>query len=565
MIFHRPALALALAAGLSVLSTPTLAASGNNADMLLHNGRIYTENPQQPWVEAIAIKDGNILALGKDVDLLPLRSAQTEVVDLQGKMAMPGIVEAHSHPVWGGLKQLFQCNFPFTVTPEALADIIQAYVARDDTAWIRGGQWDSSFFKTHNIESPRRWLDAVSGDKAITLTDDTGHNAWVNSKALALLKIDANFQPPSGMSIGREADGKTPNGVLYEGNNYLRAFVPDWSEKQYLAAADYAIQQSNRYGITGIKDADASEAVVKAYHALDTQKGLNANVATAIRISGQAHKHLFDPAEIIRISQTYATPRLKTNYLKIYVDGVPTSVHTAAMLNPYADADAHDPHALGMLVVPEDELKRVVLEFDKAGYGLKMHTAGDRAIRLALDAIEAARQANGKPGTMHELAHAEFISAQDLPRFGSLNAAADFSPYIWYPSPLIDAIRKSVGDRADQMFPARTLLDQHATIIAGSDWPSGVKDNNPWPAIEALLTRADPHGQRAGQTLNKEQAIKLEEALRIFTQAGAKAIGREEQTGTLEVGKSASRPTSSCWTAISSLSRRPTSAIPKSC
>lgn len=364
-------------------------------------------------------------------------------------------------------------------------------MARDDTAWIRGGQWDSSFFKTHNIESPRRWLDAVSGDKAITLTDDTGHNAWVNSKALALLKIDANFQPPSGMSIGREADGKTPNGVLYEGNNYLRAFVPDWSEKQYLAAADYAIQQSNRYGITGIKDADASEAVVKAYHALDTQKGLNANVATAIRISGQAHKHLFDPAEIIRISQTYATPRLKTNYLKIYVDGVPTSGHTAAMLNPYADADAHDPHALGMLVVPEDELKRVVLEFDKAGYGLKMHTA------------------------------------------------ADFSPYIWYPSPLIDAIRKSVGDRADQMFPARTLLDQHATIIAGSDWPSGVKDNNPWPAIEALLTRADPHGQRAGQTLNKEQAIKLEEALRIFTQAGAKAIGREEQTGTLEVGKSA--------------------------
>lgn len=140
MIFHRPALALALAAGLSVLSTPTLAASGNNADMLLHNGRIYTENPQQPWVEAIAIKDGNILALGQDADLLALRSAQTEVVDLQGKMAMPGIVKAHSHPVWGGLKQLFQCNFPFTVTPEALADIIQACVARDDTAWIRGGQ-----------------------------------------------------------------------------------------------------------------------------------------------------------------------------------------------------------------------------------------------------------------------------------------------------------------------------------------------------------------------------------------------------------------------------------------
>lgn len=541
MPFSRSRLAVASLACLAGISTisPIILAASPAADLLVVNGRIYTQNPEQAWVEAIAIRDGKIEAVGSTEQLQSRREDKTQLIDLGGKMAMPGINEAHSHPVWGGLKHLFQCNFPFTVTPDVLANTLKACVARNETLWIQGGQWDSDFFKTHKIASPRAWLDAVSGDKAIVLTDDTGHNAWVNSKALGLLQIDANFTPPSGMTVKHELDSREPNGVLVEANSYIRSFVPDWTDDQYLKAARYAIQESNQFGITGLKDADASEAVVRSYYNLAKQEGLNAHIATAIRISGKNSKHVFDFAEIDRISKQYALPDLKTNYVKIYTDGVPAAAHTAAMLEPYADTHQDDPLSLGALVVPENELDRVVSHLDAAGYGLKMHTAGDRAIRVALNAIEKARNANGPQGLMHELAHSEFVDDQDKPRFKALNVAADFSPYIWYPSGLTDAISSVVGERSRNMFQARMLLDHDATIIAGSDWPSGVKDNNPWPAIESLMTRANPFGQRQGEQLGAEQALNLTEALQIFTQNGAKALGRETETGSLETGKSA--------------------------
>lgn len=182
MRFSRSRLAVAslvCLAGACIISPITWAASPA-ADLLIVNGRIYTQNPKQTWVEAIAIRDGKIEALGSTEQLQSRRGANTQLLDLGGKMAMPGINEAHSHPVWGGLKHLFQCNFPFTVTPDILADTLKACVARSETLWIQGGQWDSDFFKTHKIDSPRKWLDAVSGDKALVLTDDTGHNAWAN-------------------------------------------------------------------------------------------------------------------------------------------------------------------------------------------------------------------------------------------------------------------------------------------------------------------------------------------------------------------------------------------------
>jgi predicted amidohydrolase YtcJ len=178
-----------------------------------------------------------------------------------------------------------------------------------------------------------------------------------------------------------------------------------------------------------------------------------------------------------------------------------------------------------------------LIELDKRGYTVKIHTAGDRSVRIALDAIEATREAIGNKDKRHELAHAGYIDAIDLPRFAELNAVADLCPVIWHPSPIIDAVISAVGrERGERYWPVRDLVDSGAPLLAGSDWPSAVPDANPWSGIEAFVTRRDPRGDAEG-ALWPEQAITLEEAIEIYTMHGARAMRMEDRIGSIEVGK----------------------------
>jgi predicted amidohydrolase YtcJ len=520
--------------------TATTLAQTEQADLILRNGKIYTGNSRQPWAEAVAIKAGKIVAVGPADQVMGYRTGDTTVVDLDSKMAMPGINDAHAHPTWGGLKQLFQCNFPASSTPVQIKERISACIKdQPQSQWIRGGQWSAEFFQRNGIDSPRQWLDAISADKALLLTDDTGHNIWANSKAMGLLNINADTQTPKGSSFEKNPTTGEFTGILLEANGYIKSKLPDWSNAQYLQAARYAVALANSFGITGIKDADANENVARAFYTLDQQAGLSAHVGVAIRISDEHKKNIFDMPQIMRIRDRYRSRHVNTNFAKIYLDGVPTSARTAAMISPYKpDEHTHADNQHGHLLLNADELKSALVELDKQGFTVKIHAAGDQAIRTSLDAIEAMRKVNGNSGLKPELAHAEFIDPADLPRFARLNVTADFSPYIWYPSPISDAIESVVGERARQAWPTRDLLDSGVTVVAGSDWPSVVPDLTPWNAIEALVTRRDPSGQHAG-ALWPQQAIKLEEALGIFTQNGAQALGAGELTGSIEVGKSA--------------------------
>lgn len=507
------------------------------ADLIINNAKIYTVDSSTPWAEALAVKNGKIVFVGTSNDALKWRTDGTEIVDLQQRFLMPGINDAHMHPMLGATKVLFECQFPFTANLSQVKTAVSACVdSSGDEQWVRGGQWGSSFFVEHNVESPRRWLDKISGDKAIILSDDAYHNFWLNSRALKELGIDENTVATPGVEFQLDAQGQL-NGIIIEAFGFVKKTV-HWSEQQYLAAAEKAIDIVNGYGITGIKGTAMAEADAEGFISLADREGLNAHMAVALFTSYGHRTTPIDIEQLNALRDKLENEAIDFSFAKIFMDGVPTVARTAAMLQAYLPVPGETKPNYGVQHLDQDVLTRDLIALDKAGYTVKIHTAGDRSVRTALNAIEAARSANGDSGLRHELAHAGYISAEDMARFKKLNAVADLSPYIWYPSPIMDSVVTALGERGKKYWPVRSLLDSGAPVAMGSDWPAAVPTPNPWPGIEALVTRASPSGTDK-RTLWPEQAVTIVEAVRLFTLEGAKALKLEKTTGSITVGKSA--------------------------
>ena len=512
-----------------------------SADTLLVNGQVYTVNPAQPWAEAIAVRDGRILFVGSDEEAAAYRGEQTEVIDMEGKMAMPGLNDLHVHPVYGFTVQLFECVFPGTATPDVVRQTVTQCVADyPDAEWIIGGQWETDFFIKHDIPSPRRWLDEISGDKAVLLRDTSFHNRWANSKALELAGLTRDSPEIPGGEMVRDKKTGEPNGLLYESaaGPVLR-IIPDWTEEQYLAAAREGVRAANRFGLTGIKEAWATPQGLKAYKTLDENGEVSVHLVTSMSVLPMLDEEKNLNAEILEQMRTAHRGRnVNTDAVKISMDGVPSASRTAAMLADYMPAYEGAPTHNGKQHYTQEELSRLIVQLDKLGMTAKVHTAGDRSVRVTLNAIEVARQANGDSGLRHELAHAGYVDEADIPRFAELDAVAEISPYIWFPSVKVDSIIRAVGEeRGQRYWPVRDLLEAGAQVVAGSDWPAGALSSmNPWVGLEAMVSRTNPWGLRQDR-LWEEQAITLEQALEIYTRSGAKALLLEQDSGSLEAGK----------------------------
>lgn len=509
------------------------------ADTVLINGRIYTGTGNPAWVEAIAVRDGKYLFTGGSQEAGAYVGAGTQRVDLGGAMVMAGINDGHSHPYLGGVKTLYHCVFAPDATPEALADTLRGCVAdKPEAQWVIGGQWASDFFSTNQIDSPRKFLDEVSADKVILLGDDTGHSYWTNSAGLKLAGINADTPDPDGGIIVRDAKGQ-PNGLLHEeAMQSIELLQPKLSLEQLAAALSESMAQANSFGVTGLNEAMTHPELLDAWAHLDQSDAMTLRVTTNLQTPWEYRDTPLDISVYTALREKYQLRRVNANFVKFFLDGVPTTSRTAVMLDDYLTDESHPEPTRGRLLVEPEVMAIDLVALDKAGFTVKLHAAGDGSVRAVLDALQVVRETNGDSGLRHEIAHAGFIDPADLPRFAAMNVTADLSPPLWYSSPVTGSLREALGERAEEYFPVKDLLDSGANVLLGSDWPSITTSVSPWHAIEAFVTRRNPY-TNGQETYWPEQAISLEQALDIVTVQGALALQLEQVTGSIDVGKSA--------------------------
>lgn len=501
------------------------------------HGHVYTVDPARPWVEAFAVSGGRFHALGSDAEIRALAGPGTDIVDLEGHMVLPGLHDMHVHPVLGAMRELYECGFPFTATVAEIVAVVGDCAATVPPGeWIRGGSWAAELLEAS--EPPdRRLLDAVAPDHPVLLIDSAYHNAWLNSRALARLGIGPDTPDPYGGTIVRDTAGR-PTGLLMEAAAYdALQGLPARDPQQYRAAVQWVARKLASYGVTAMKDAVAEKSALVAYRAADLAGELTLRIAACLPWSATIGEPLEEQARDIEERARFASTHVFTDFVKIFVDGIPPG-RTAVFVEPYLP-DASGKDFRGELHVPAAELAAQVTRFDAAGLTVKMHAVGDGAVRAALDAIAAARRANGDSGLRHEVAHATYVHADDVPRFGELGAVAELSPILWHPGPLVDAMTAVLGsERGDHPLPIRSIHAAGGLMVYGSDWPAVSPSMNPWPGLEAMVTRRDPYGHVPG-ALWPEQRLELADAIAVYTLNGARAMRDEHLAGSIAPGKSA--------------------------
>jgi predicted amidohydrolase YtcJ len=496
------------------------------AGLILTNGQICTETGT---AEAIAIeKHGVIVAVGSADMIAQYKGSGTKVVNLAGDTVLPGLHDTHVHPS-SGYKQ--GCNFEqgssLKKVQEAIAECVKESKEND---WITGGQWDADSL---GGMPNRQMLDKVSPDNPVVLRDISGHSSWANSLALEMSGINRDTPNPKGGIIERDKNGH-PTGVLREAAGRLIKYMgkpPTPEETQ--AALMWALNEMLSYGITSLTDAAVSRDLAKTYVALADAGKLKQRVRLCFTWSP---KNVYADT-VITERNLYARDRVCPDCVKIFLDGVPTDSHTAAMVEPYADTvEGRDDQASrkGLLLVPTEDLKQAVTRFDAMGLTVKFHAAGDAAVRQGLDAIEAARLANGFSGQHHNTGHNSFVQMSDIRRARNIAATFEMSPYIWYPNPIIADIAKAIGpERMKRWTPVKDAIDGGGLVVPGSDW-AVVPSVNPWIAIETLVTRQKPGG--GGETLGEAEKITLKQAIDLFTVNSARQMGNANKTGRIEPG-----------------------------
>ena len=523
---------------LTAISVALSAASAMAGDAKAYiNGNIYTADAKHRFVSHVVIQDGIFKYVGDNKAIATSFDKDIKIVDLKGKTIVPGLYDSHIHPIGAGEKLLFQCQIPGNASTDEILDIVKLCASNTpDDAWVVGAGWGAHVLTSKNMPT-LDMLDKVSNGRAVMLTDFSHHTVWANSKAIAQSGMTIDSMASFGDLVIYDKTGQFSGFFLEGAGEAIHNAVPKRTPEQYQMAARTVVSELNKLGVIGAKDSYVYEKEYTTWKALDDKGELNLNVALSWGWPATEGTTLQDKIDKYEQTVRPSSGHLYADFAKLTLDGIPP-MKTASMLEPYMHEHDEEP-VTGSLTMSKQEMKDTLAYLDKQGYTTQVHAVGDNAARIVLDTVAYVRKANGDSGLRHEIAHACIVDPTDLPRFSELNVVPNFSPIFWYPSMIQDGLKMAIGkERAERNCAVKTLSESGAMPTGGSDWPVSA-DVNPWKAMESLITRKDPNGLRATETLWPEERINLLQALEIYTINGAKAQRRDDVAGSITVGKSA--------------------------
>jgi hypothetical protein len=495
-------------------------------DLIVHNGRVFTADGSGTIEEAVAVRGNQVLRVGSNRDINRLRRPQTIVIDADGGAVLPGFNDAHVHLLTGGLALDAVDLRDASDVGQIQQRIVRWIDAHPTEPWLKGRGWTFAAFA--DAPPTRQALDDIVADRPAFLLSADGSAAWVNSRALEMARVTRRTEEPANGAIVKDARTGEPTGLL-KGSavTFVSRLIAEPSRDERGRALRAAVADAHRHGITSVQNADGSERDFDLYESARNRGELKIRIVSALPVTSPLDEHELDRLDAIR-TRYPDDPLVKTGPLKIWLDGT-TEAHTAAMLAPYTTRQ----DARGEPAVAPDDLNRMVRLADAQGWQVMTHAAGDRAVRMALDAYQHASRSNLAPprGRRHRIEHAENIDPGDLRRFRALGVIASMQP--------VDLARAEMRpaalglERASRAWPHRSIVASGARLAFGSDWPAA--SFNPLLGIHAAVTRTTRDGEPQGGWTPSER-ISLRAALEAYTSAPAWASFDEQRKGTLAPG-----------------------------
>lgn len=505
-----------------------------HADKVFLNGKIYTVDVQRSWAEAVAIHNGKFVYVGDNDSARQFIGEHTELTDLNGQMMLPAFFDSHVHLTSGGLQEL-ECNLEGLKDKEEVLPAVARYLEDKnpaDNGWIRGSGWSISY-----IPNPRKeWLDEISTDHPIVLNCNDGHSLWVNSKALELAGITDETEDPLAGEIQRDPETGEATGLLFDfAGQRIKDAMPETTLEEKVAGLQAGIKLAHQFGITSVIEPGLDGDMIAPYVALADRDELNIRLRAAMSpINWQPGAFGDEIYDFVPQREQYRRERIDVDSVKVYIDGV-LEYGSAAVLEPYLLEDLNEG---AEPFHTQEQLNTYITWLDSQGIQVHTHAIGDRGTRMALNAYEAAQQANSDQDNRHQICHLQMMDPKDAPRFAKLNVMANFQTYWAFEDSYKPFVRKILGDERTERtnYLLGSVHRAGGRLVGGSDW--FVTTLNPLDAISVGVRRMDPElADGEGPVFVPSECVDLDAMISAYTINGAYANHREDQLGSIEPGK----------------------------